>query len=173
MAYTDCEKCEKCNWEVACSCGSKYCELCFHNSHLQRNPDHRREANKKSHEFWKWVSGKLADLANALIQATEFRKDEGTKWFGLHAERRDGPKITSIVETDRLTRLMEYSVQFRPDSPGRQFPSITSFVGETGAGKSMLSTSWVTIPALGLRIALTCSPPYRSPLIVVPFPKET
>ncbi|KAJ5743646.1 hypothetical protein N7533_008516 [Penicillium manginii] len=89
-------------------------------------------------DAWNWISGKLAHLTST--PQTQFKDDEATKWFGLCVEtNRQRDRLTSIVETKRLQELMTISLHYRESSPKRQFPSITSFVGETGAGKSTLS----------------------------------
>ncbi|KAK6511350.1 hypothetical protein TWF481_000270 [Arthrobotrys musiformis] len=72
-----------------------------------------------------------------------FKKDEGAKWFGLVTKARSGGRVSVIVETPRLAKLVESSVHAFEDSPGLQFPSITSFVGFTGAGKSVLIRSLI------------------------------
>jgi len=142
VEYRGCEKCDEGLGVVVCSCGAEFCEQCFGARHLRRNPNHRRGGTKKLQAYWNWVSGELAGLTNPLTQASHFKKDESAKWFGIHTETaRDGKYITSIVDTERLTNLVETSLHFEDSSPNRQFPSIASFVGETGAGMSTLSMS--------------------------------
>jgi hypothetical protein len=152
MAFTDCGKCEERKWDITCSCSNKFCEPCFP-KHLERNPGHRQGANKKSQEFWRWASGKVADLTNSIKQAGHhFKEDQAAKWFGVHTETaKDGTGhgVASIVETGRLGDLTGVSLLFKQSSPRRQFPSITSFVGDTGAGKSTLSMSCRPDFALG------------------------
>lgn len=134
-----CEKCEERRWEVICSCGAEFCEECFLDVHLKRKPLHKRGGTRKTEDAWNWISGKLANLT-ITAQHHQFKNDEGAKWFGLYVEAtRRKDRLTSIVETRRLSELMTGSIYHFQDSPKRQFPSITSFVGETGAGKSTLS----------------------------------
>ena len=95
------------------------------------------------------ISGAFLGIANSISQATVFKKDETTKWFGLHVEVVRQDRITTIVETPRFSNLMEDSLHFSKISPRRQFPSVTSFVGETGAGKSTLSKLCPIISTLG------------------------
>ncbi|KAF9887744.1 hypothetical protein FE257_009697 [Aspergillus nanangensis] len=135
-----CEKCEIRPWEIICSCSGEFCEECFQNIHLVRKPTHRQGGNRRAEDAWNWISGKLANFTIS----TQFKNDEGTKWFGLSVnltKKRD--RLTSIVETRRLSDLMTSSIYHQKNGPRRQFPSITSFVGETGAGKSTLIRSMI------------------------------
>ncbi|KAK3900585.1 hypothetical protein C8A05DRAFT_17128 [Staphylotrichum tortipilum] len=139
MELTTCEMCSEHNGDITCSCGCKFCEPCFTNLHLRRHPEHRAGGNTKSQAFWNWATDRWANFSDALVRATLFKADEAAKWFGLQTDRlENGRSITSIAETDRLRNLMEISLHFESQSPNRQFPSLTSFVGDTGAGKSTL-----------------------------------
>jgi hypothetical protein len=145
----DCARCEKRSGDVQCSCGEQFCEPCFTEKHLVRNPNHRRGGSRATKQAWDWICGRLLGVTNSITQATLFKKDETTKWFGLHVEVVGQDRITTIVETPRFSNLMEDSLHFSKISPRRQFPSVTSFVGETGAGKSTLSKLYPVISTLG------------------------
>jgi signal recognition particle GTPase len=99
--------------------------------------------------MWNWITGGFSGIPNPFTQKTQFKKDEATKWFGLHVEIVRQDRITTIVETPRFSDLMADSLHFSKTSPRRQFPSVTSFVGETGAGKSTLSKLCPVISTLG------------------------
>lgn len=148
----DLEKCAICGnrrGDVQCSCGERFCESCLTGKHLVRNPKHRRGGSGATKQVWDWISGKFSGITGSGTQATQFKKDEATKWFGLHVEIVRQDRITTIVETPRFSELMEDSLHFSKISPRRQFPSVTSFIGETGAGKSTLSKSCPVISTLG------------------------
>lgn len=130
-----CEKCEEVEIEVTCSCGAKFCERCFSRKHLARNPTHRKGGSRKDEDAWNWFTGKFAGVRGLSDQ---FKDDEAAKWFGLYTDTRPGKEKGYLVDTPRLRNLMSESLTWYPDSPRRQFPSIASFVGETGAGKSTL-----------------------------------
>lgn len=134
-----CEKCEEAFGEVQCSCGARYCEACFVAKHLIRNPRHRRGGNKKTEMAWAWISGKATSLKDTALRAVLFERDEASKWFGLHIQKDGEDRVTRLVETYRFSQLVEASRCHYNDSPRRQFPSITSFIGDTGSGKSTLS----------------------------------
>ena len=67
------------------------------------------------------------------------KEDEMAKWFGLYIESSKSGRIARIIETARYTELAEKSATASANSAKRQFPSIVSFVAETGVGKSTLS----------------------------------
>ncbi|OCL10313.1 hypothetical protein AOQ84DRAFT_402023 [Glonium stellatum] len=127
--------------KTKCSCGEDYCEECY-KRHLLRRPAHFK-LDKRLQSVWKWVSGKCEILMDDVSQHTQFERDEGAKWFGLHIEKRDTNRIARIVETARFTSLAEDSIYKAHASPSRQFPRLVSFVGETGAGKSTLIRSLI------------------------------
>lgn len=133
-----CERCDE-PADIKCSCGNWYCEDHFGPVHLKKQPTHQRGGTTTTDKAWAWVSGKIASLSDAASRARHFQEDEVTKWFGLHVERLGQDRVTRLVETNRFSSLMQESRHHFSDSPQRQFPSITSFVGETGAGKSTLS----------------------------------
>jgi len=124
--------------ETHCSCGEEFCATCFQN-HTRRNPTHRRAGSSIAERFWSWAVGHWASLTNEATRREQFQKDEGAKWFGLAVEKSGSDRIAWIVETPRFSNLVEDSVHYLDGSPSRQFPSIVSFVGDTGAGKSTLS----------------------------------
>ena len=135
-----CEKCEELAGVVKCSCGARFCEGCFTAKHLVRNPKHKRGGTHGTEKAWAWISGTISTLTESTSRATFFEQDQVAKWFGLHVQRVNADdRVTRLVETPRFSRLVAASMHHSHDSPRRQFPSIISFVGETGAGKSTLS----------------------------------
>ena len=135
-----CAKCEERPGDVLCSCTERFCEICFTGKHLKRNPAHRRGGSKLTEKLWKWVSGTISDAKGSVDDLkANFKQDEAAKWFGLHIDIVNDERVPSLVETPRFSDLVEESLEFYEDSPKSQFPSICSFVGDTGAGKSTLS----------------------------------
>ncbi|KAF3911199.1 hypothetical protein AA313_de0210078 [Arthrobotrys entomopaga] len=137
----ECARCESCPGVIPCSCGEDFCERCFNANHLRRNPTHRRKADQIYQQFWTKVTDTLASGINNLSDA--FKRDEEAKWFGLVTKTNEKSRTSVIVETPRLSNLLENSLQVHADSPKIQFPSIVSFVGFTGAGKSVLIRSLI------------------------------
>ncbi|KAF5267455.1 hypothetical protein FOXYS1_1652 [Fusarium oxysporum] len=48
MDDDSCAKCEEKPGDVRCSCGERFCEYCFSNKHLPRNPTHKRVEAKRT-----------------------------------------------------------------------------------------------------------------------------
>jgi hypothetical protein len=134
-----CAKCDEAPGVVKCSCKNRFCRECFQNEHLTKpqNAGHREALPSRRQELANWALGKIQSYAEG-VQA-HFQKDEATKWFGLVIEESGGEKITKLVETPRFAELIESSINYHATSPKRQYPSLISFVGETGCGKSTLS----------------------------------
>jgi len=133
-----CEKCENRPGAVRCSCGAQFCEECFSKKHLERNPTHQRGATNKTEKDWTWISGRIPNLIDPVSRAKIFERDQSAKWFGLYVKNTGDDRVTWLIQTTRFSTLAEDSMHHKENSPRRQFPSITSFVGETGSGKSTL-----------------------------------
>ncbi|PNP76628.1 hypothetical protein FNYG_10047 [Fusarium nygamai] len=140
-----CGKCEEKPGDVRCSCGERFCEYCFSKKHLPRNQTHKRGGSKKTETKWNKIKGVVSNIASSFSPASHFQRDETSKWFGLHISSPPGRKdrIATLVETTRFSSLLEESLHFHKRSPKRQYPSICSFVGDTGAGKSTLIRSLI------------------------------
>lgn len=140
-----CEKCGSSNSDlIQCSCEASFCAVCLP-KHLRRFTRHYRLSvkYKKAHRWWAWVTD---SVNNYLPTSEDFTKkaierDEANKWFGLYQDKSGSVPVARIVETQRFSSLMEDSLHGSPGRPRRQYPSIISFVGETGVGKSTLSKS--------------------------------
>ncbi|KAK6334755.1 hypothetical protein TWF718_010203 [Orbilia javanica] len=137
----ECGKCEELPGIVPCDCGEYFCEQC-HRKHLIRNKTHRRKPDQRFYTFWSRVTDVIS--GNGDNESSLFKEDETAKWFGLDTKARPaGSRVSVIVDTQRLAELAESSVYRYSNSPQRQFPSITSFIGFTGAGKSALVRSLI------------------------------
>ncbi|KAK6516439.1 hypothetical protein TWF506_006346 [Arthrobotrys conoides] len=149
-AETECDTCEKLisGSPVGCLCSGGYCEECF-DKHIKQMQKKERGDEHGRAKPWKpsvaeAIWGKVAKSFAELDLSKLFVEDEKAKWFG-HCTKKseedgesDSTEMQYIVETSRLGDLMAQSLNFKPDSPSIQFPSIVSFVGATGAGKSLL-----------------------------------
>ncbi|KAF3181428.1 hypothetical protein TWF751_009368 [Orbilia oligospora] len=151
----ECGKCEELPGVNKCTCGEIFCETCF-SKHLKRNPDHdqRRERTlalvlaaapkSRSQRLWEAVTSPFIRGS----QSDAFKYDEAAKWFGLITKiNENNIRESELAETLRLTSLLQRSAQAHPEGVGAQFPSIASFVGPTGAGKSVLIRSIIYLSA--------------------------
>jgi hypothetical protein len=136
---TLCPKCEQRPRVVPCDCTQRFCEECFI-IHKTANPTHERAGTRESESRWTRIIGPFSGVIDSVKLATNFQKDELAKWFGLYTVQDRDDRRTSLVETYRFTHLAEESLHAYDTSPNRQYPSLCSFIGETGAGKSHLST---------------------------------
>ncbi|KAK6509161.1 hypothetical protein TWF481_003922 [Arthrobotrys musiformis] len=130
---------------LKCLCGMEYCERCFekHMRQIQKRGQQSKHGPSipsppsQAEELWENITSAFAhlDIPSRFIQ------DEKAKWFGLRSQksngRNDSPEAQYIVETSRLKDLIAQSLNLE-DSPATQYPSFASFVGITGAGKSLL-----------------------------------
>ena len=132
----ECVRCDGPKVTIKCSCGKLYCDECW-STHSSAKPGHKKSpygaGPTKFQQCWKFVKGTIGYAEEA------FEKDEGAKWFGLVEDTKFTPPICRIVETSRFSEIMESSQAATSHSPRRQYPSLVSFVGATGAGKSSLS----------------------------------
>ncbi|KAK6519396.1 hypothetical protein TWF281_003230 [Arthrobotrys megalospora] len=156
----DIECCGTCgsSLEIAseCRCGEVFCNKCFNNhlirmKHSKKPQNHGKLAPSRAEVLWAAVM-KVPPSANQDLQ---FKQDEHRKWFGLYVEdTAPATRTCSIIETNRLRDLLDRSLGYRPDSPRIQYPSIASFVGDTGAGKSFLIRSLLFLGAHDNKIDL-------------------
>ncbi|KAK4141483.1 uncharacterized protein C8A04DRAFT_14074 [Dichotomopilus funicola] len=134
----NCSECEGQPWSTKCSCNDRFCDPCME-SHL--TPKKIRQGHSKidtrcADDAWNLVTGDFSGLADSA--ADLFKQDEAAKWFGIYTSRKKNQRGSQIVETPRFFELANESLSHTEKSPQRQYPSICSFVGDTGAGKSTL-----------------------------------
>jgi hypothetical protein len=167
-----CDRCDKTLTSTTlseCSCDAGFCGPCF-NLHIQR----MAENNKKKHQKVQQGGGRLKRAWNWATRPSGgkdsidqlFKLDERAKWFGLHVSGHGNTRVSRVIETTRFENLAEASVHASPSSPNRQFPSLVSFIGDTGVGKSTISMSRFGTIFLGLiysfkQFAISCGAPPR------------
>jgi hypothetical protein len=130
-------------------CYSTFCEVCWNHQRAHRPRDHQSTGpphQKTDPAIAKTIERTLqADLDDA-DQAMSHLKDEDTSWFGAGTDEQD-----EIVFQDygRYANLMaECSTRQRRVI---RYPALTSFVGQTGAGKSTLIRLLIELQAPDIR----------------------
>ncbi|QDS72494.1 hypothetical protein FKW77_010061 [Venturia effusa] len=117
----------------------------YHTDCWDRWPDHHSagdtfswaacEKVKMSH--YAWISWLLNSKVPAAKQKSLHRKDLWTTWFGVPYHQ-DAPLLHTYP---RLQNLLQNGDL--PDCPTSQLPSLVSFFGDTGGGKSTLIMSLI------------------------------
>lgn len=123
-------------------CDCTYCSDCWKMQLPHRN--NRKAFGAIPHERTRWhvankIRGVLAPEMTEEARQRLHRKDMGTTWFGVFREAEDQPMFRDY---GRYESLMAATSQYQPDllssNTGVRYPSLVSFVGQTGAGKSSL-----------------------------------
>ncbi|RPA85543.1 hypothetical protein BJ508DRAFT_411946 [Ascobolus immersus RN42] len=152
----------------ACSC--TFCDDCW-----PKQPPHKKNKRMQGggapHEK---NDKRIADTINQILQPIltpeQLRQlhiqDRETKWFGItrHKRKDTGDPATQddpFVNFGTTKRLQQLLDPICPSSSSK-YPSIVSFVGETGAGKSTLIRALIETGALALN---RTDPPKQTPVV--------
>lgn len=138
MSSKDLDSCQTCgdDGEIKCSCHVDFC--CEHwAKHRKSNPSHTRAPPSQAKARMNWIMANTDITSPRGSKPPLLQKEEGAKWFGFVTNTVQS-SAPAIIETPRFSNLIEDSVHIPTNSPKRQFPSIISFVGKAGAGKSTL-----------------------------------
>lgn len=91
------------------------------------------------------VKNALAPPADDRVREQLYRADEVTSWFGIERPSDSGPPIfqdygrfTDLMASTDQVRLREFTTDGCQIGRDTRTPSLVSFVGQTGAGKSTL-----------------------------------
>ncbi|RPA77551.1 hypothetical protein BJ508DRAFT_417003 [Ascobolus immersus RN42] len=136
-----CDFCDKVFPEVSfCNvCQQVYCDRCW-----KKLPTHKRNALGQGGVPHERTEEKIGRAMNDIFYA-EYNKaelemlhmrDRQTRWFGISHKDHGGEDYHASFQTTR--RFQNLLDPVHPSCKTPIFPSIVSFVGETGAGKSTL-----------------------------------
>ncbi|KXJ85558.1 hypothetical protein Micbo1qcDRAFT_127798 [Microdochium bolleyi] len=132
-----CESCETEEGLVFCTgCNEYYCSPCWDKKRAHKDKTRVGPAGipheQVQPEVVKRVDGCMAEPADESAERAQHDEDEETTWFGLDRDA-DGHPILS--EYRRYASVM---MEAATETPAVRYPSLVSFVGQTGAGKSTL-----------------------------------
>ncbi|KAF2259856.1 hypothetical protein CC78DRAFT_524125 [Lojkania enalia] len=155
-----CEDCEEAATDFFCNaCQCRLCEACW-----DRQPAHRRKRVAPGQIPHEKTDLRLIHRLNSIFLSssdeatleTLHRDDEVTAWFGLEREVQDGRSFM-FREHGRFADLATSSRRSWSKPRGNRddvncVPSLVSFVGQTGAGKSTLIKLLVHFNQLSVQV---------------------
>jgi 50S ribosome-binding GTPase len=110
--------------------------LCCWDSHITGPPERRATHVGRPAESQLRVNEILQSETDLEKQKELHQQDKKARWFIAGATREDG-SYGMLYVTDRFEYLTSRG-DMRGQSGSQQYPSLVSFIGETGAGKSTL-----------------------------------
>ncbi|KAI1367159.1 hypothetical protein F5Y08DRAFT_350010 [Xylaria arbuscula] len=167
-AGNTCECCEEKLPDVwFCNiCALNFCGKCWDAQVVHRKFQTGISHEKTSSNTAEKVHNVLCPPTDEIARSSLYRADASTAWFGV--ERPDDSSPPIFHNYGRFTELMEATAPirqhslFQEDMEGvsrdRRTPSLVSFVGQTGAGKSSLIK-------LLIDFAVTSNETFQSPVI--------
>ena len=148
--YAICEPCGREQPSVAyCSnCGAQFCSHHWAEQWVHRDKSDQRLKDGVPHEKTDpWLANKIKTIIEPSLSQEEQNRlhleDEDTTWFGVM------PDNTGKLMFHDFGRYEQSSLQSRFPQKSSQFPSLISFVGTTGTGKSTLIKGLVKLASSG------------------------
>ncbi|KAI1124855.1 hypothetical protein F5Y10DRAFT_284739 [Nemania abortiva] len=163
-----CESCEEQLHNVwFCNiCTLNFCQICWDAQVVHKKLHKGTPHEKTSPDTAAKVHNVLSPPTDELVRSNLYRADASTAWFGI--ERPDDSSAPIFHNYGRFTELMEATDPIRKNPTfveemsgvdrDRRTPSLVSFVGQTGAGKSSLIK-------LLIDFAVNTNASYSSPVI--------
>jgi hypothetical protein len=122
------------------------CSLTFHSQCWSKKSRHRESSRSRCQQSTPlkihiWVKNILSSNISEIAQFHRHVNDIYTKWFGV-PHYQDGRKNPRLIVWPRMKHLLQCEVE--PGSRTRS-PSLCSFFGETGAGKSTIIRALISL----------------------------
>ncbi|KAH6848113.1 hypothetical protein B0I37DRAFT_376721 [Chaetomium sp. MPI-CAGE-AT-0009] len=136
------QKCEACDLEhpivwFCRACNIAFCDECWSKQLPHKKNKPGDVAHEKTNmEIAEKVKNVLTPPTNELMCEKLHDDDELTAWFGIEGRGRGKSSHLVLYDYGRLSEILKG--RGSDGGQGRMTPSLASFVGETGAGKSSL-----------------------------------
>ncbi|KAI0484539.1 acyl transferase/acyl hydrolase/lysophospholipase [Xylariaceae sp. FL0804] len=163
-----CDICEDQGNEVwFCNvCTIIFCQRCWDAQALHRLSRPGPKHEKTSPEVAAKVQNVLSPPVDERVRERLYRSDAPTAWFGVDRPDDLGPPVFQdygrftdlMIATDPVRSRPSFFEQWADVGRDRRTPSLVSFVGQTGAGKS-------TLVKLLIDFAMTRQDNYSTPVI--------
>ena len=130
------------------TCRFGFCNTCW-DQQIPHRPSRRGQSHIKTNfEVARKVKSVLSPSIDEAVQERHYGADVGTAWFGVdrtHSENlifRDYGKYAELLDQTSSEYISDMENQsldsFIQETRDRRTPSLISFVGQTGAGKSTI-----------------------------------
>ncbi|KAK9417273.1 putative PNPLA domain-containing protein [Seiridium unicorne] len=143
-----CEVCNEFKKEIwYCNvCETSYCDNCWGSQFIHNKPRGGIRHEKTNVEIAEKVHGVLSPPTDNWVREQLYRADEVTSWFGIARPDDNAPlvfqdygRFADLMATiDPVRHHPSFMERWAEIGRDRRTPSLVSYVGQTGAGKSTL-----------------------------------
>ncbi|KAK8072958.1 FabD/lysophospholipase-like protein [Apiospora saccharicola] len=144
-----CEQCEEHGKDVwYCNiCDTSFCDPCWNGQFVHRKPPRGGLPHEKTDvNVAEKVQNVLSPPTDNWVREQLYKADEITSWFGVERPEDNAPPVFQdygrfadlMASTDPIRSQPSFMERWAEVGRDRRTPSLVSFVGQTGAGKSTL-----------------------------------
>ncbi|KAK8121780.1 hypothetical protein PG984_010450 [Apiospora sp. TS-2023a] len=144
-----CEQCEEHGKDVwYCNiCDTSFCDPCWNGQFVHRKPPRGGLPHEKTDvNIAEKVQNVLSPPTDNWAREQLYKADEITSWFGVERPEDNAPPVFQdygrfadlMASTDPIRSQPSFMERWAEVGRDRRTPSLVSFVGQTGAGKSTL-----------------------------------
>ncbi|KAK8017030.1 FabD/lysophospholipase-like protein [Apiospora rasikravindrae] len=144
-----CEQCEEHGKDVwYCNiCETSFCDQCWNGQFVHRKPPRGGLPHEKTDiNVAEKVQNVLSPPTDNWVREQLYKADEITSWFGVERPEDNAPPVFQdygrfadlMASTDPVRSQPSFMERWAEVDRDRRTPSLVSFVGQTGAGKSTL-----------------------------------